>query len=94
MEKEYIQAINGHISNGVKQWSDVCLMADADGWAENLEYGKRDVMNACLIFQHICSNIGIKSGRIDGSNAAGFGKRLRELVMDMTGIDTHKPFDD
>lgn len=91
MDKEtmmkQIAEINQHIRDGVNQWADTMLLADADKWAYHLNYFPRDIANACLIFQHICSNVGIKAGRIDEEKAVEYGKRLRQLVIDMTGYD-------
>lgn len=88
-EKE-IKEINRHIRDGINQWADVMLTADADEWAYRLDYYPRDLMNATLIFQHVASNIGIKAGRIDsGQRATEYGERLRQLVIDMTGYDPH-----
>lgn len=87
LKMEQIAEINRHIRDGINEWADIMLMADADEWAVHLNYFPRDVANACLIFQHICSNVGIKAGRIDAEKAVEFGRRLRQLVMDMTGFD-------
>ena len=83
-----IAEINQHIRDGIGQWADVMLMADADQWAVHLTYYPRDIVNAVMIFQHVCSNIGIKAGRIDEAKAKEYGERLRQLVADMTGYDT------
>ena len=87
MMAQKIAEINQHIRDGVNQWADVMLMADADQWAVNLNYYPRDSVNATMIFQHICSNVGIKAGRIDAAKAEEYGNRLRQLVIDMTGYD-------
>ena len=87
MIAKQIGEINQHIRDGVNQWADTMLMADADQWAVHLNYFPRDIVNACMIFQHICSNVGIKAGRIDEEKAMEYGKRLRQLVSDMTGYD-------
>lgn len=87
LKMEQIAEINRHIRDGLNEWADIMLLADADEWSYHLTYCPRDVMNACLIFQHICSNVGIKAGRIDAEKAVEFGGRLRQLVMDMTGFD-------
>ena len=87
MIAKQIAEINQHIRDGVNQWADTMLMADADQWAVYLNYYPRDIANACMIFQHICSNVGIKAGRIDAQKAEEYGKRLRQLVIDMTGYD-------
>ena len=87
MISKQIAEINQHIRDGVEEWADIMLMADADQWAVNLMYYPRDIVNATMIFQHICTNVGIKSGHITADNAAEIGKRLSELVKDMTGWD-------
>ena len=76
MIAKQIAEINQHIRDGVNQWADTMLMADADQWAVHLTYYPRDIVNACMIFQHICSNVGIKAGRIDEKKAEEYGKRL------------------
>lgn len=88
--KESIKEINQAIRDGINQWADAMLMADADQWAVHLDYFPRDLMNAVLIFQHVASNIGIKAGRIDEQKAVEYGQRLRQLVIDMTGHDPHE----
>lgn len=88
--KAQIAEINKHIREGINQWADIMLTADADRWAYNLRYFPRDLMNATLIFQHVASNIGIHAGCIDEKNAVEFGQRLRQLIIDMTGYDPHE----
>ena len=92
MAKEEIERdiaeINQHIRDGINQWADIMLTADADQWAFKLNYFPRDIVNACLIFQHICMNVGIKNGHIKDENVAEeLGKRFGQLVIDMTGYD-------
>ena len=82
-----IAEINQHIRDGIRTYADICLMADADQWAEKLIYFPTDIMNATLIFQHVCSNVGIKKGLIDEERAEFLGSKLRKLVIDMTGFD-------
>ena len=88
--KAQIAEVNKHIREGINQWADIMLTADADQWAYELRYFPRDLMNAVLIFQHVASNIGIKAGRIDEKRAVEYGQRLRQLVIDMTGYDPHE----
>jgi TPP-dependent 2-oxoacid decarboxylase len=85
--QEHIAEINKHIREGIKAYADVCLLADADEWAYDLNYFPSDIFNATLIFQHICSNVGIKKGLIDEERAEFLGSKLRKLVFDMTGFD-------
>lgn len=92
MSKEQICEINDHIKDGIEHWARFCLQAEADQWAVLLNYDKHDVMNVCLLFQHVCSNIGIKAGHIDEKKAVEFGNRLHDLILDMTGVDTHKVY--
>lgn len=86
----HIPEINQHIRDGINQWADIMLTAEADQWAYDLSYFPRDLMNATLIFQGVASNIGIKAGRIDEEKAVEFGQRLRQLVIDMTGYDPNE----
>ena len=86
-EQNALNEINQHIRDGINQWADVVLTADADQWAYRLDYFPRDIVNACMIFQHVCSNVGIKAGLIDEQRAEEYGQRLRQLVIDMTGYD-------
>ena len=90
MEGKQIQEINAHIKAALKQWSDICLKSEADRWAFLLNYDSMDAMNVCYLFQHVCSNIGIKAGVININNVADLGKRLRQLMIDMTGLDPYK----
>ena len=85
--KEAIQEINTAIRDGLNQWTDIALEAEAKQWAVELNYFPRDLFNVTYLFQHVASNIGIKVGRIDEQKAVGFGKRLRQLVLEMTGFD-------
>ena len=84
---------NVKIRDGIGMWAEIMLMSEADGWAYKLNYFPRDIMNAVYIFQHVLSNVGIKKGIIDEEKAVVFGKRLRELVKDMTGYDPVAFFD-
>ncbi len=95
MEKEEsIKEINQAIRDGLNQWADIALEAEDMRWAVDLNYFPRDLMNVCYLFMHVSSNIGIKAGRVNLENTAKFGERVRQLVIDMTGIDPHHIFDD
>lgn len=85
-----IAEVNAEIRNALNQWADIMLEAEAENWAEQLNYFPRDIMNAAYIFQHVLSNVGIKRGLIDIQKAEKFGYRLRQLIIDMTG---HDPYD-
>ncbi len=87
---EKIQEINQHIKDGVEQWANIMLTADADEWACELDYTKEDLMNSLLIMNHIASNIGIKNGTIrDENHATILGIKLRALIIEITSIDPH-----
>ena len=93
MEEE-IKELNKHIKYGIEQWANICLETEAHQIAYFLDYDETDIMNVCYLLQHVCSNIGIKSGLIDEDKAVEFGERLRSLVLDMTGTDTRIVLDD
>lgn len=82
-----LKEINQAMRDGINQWADLMLEAEAKQWAYHLKYFPRDVFNATYIFQHVLSNVGIKAGKIDEQKAVEYGKRLHQLVKDMTGID-------
>lgn len=82
-----IKEINRQMSNSLKFWSDIALMADADNWAYYLEYSDEDVLSAINIFMHVLMNRGIKSGHLN-ENATEKGTMLRNAISDFCGIDT------
>lgn len=86
-QEKKLTKVSQYIREGINQWADIMLQAEADQWAYHLDYFPRDIINAVIIYQHICSNIGFKAGRIDEQKAAVFGQRLRQLTIDMTGYD-------
>lgn len=85
--------INRHIREGITQWADIMLQSEADGWAYHLNYDTADLLSAVYILQHVASNIGIKNGTITEKNVEELGLRIHDLVLAMTGYDTHKPAD-
>ncbi len=86
-QEEAIKEINFAIRDSLEKWADIVLESEVGQWAFNLNYFPRDLLNAVCIFQHIASNIGIKAGLIDKEKAEEYGKRLRQLIIDMTGHD-------
>ena len=86
-DNENIKIAGRLVGKGLEDWADVCVCLDESGGAFFLGYTPRDLMNATYIFQHIVSNIGIKSGHINNKNAVDFGKRLRLLILEETGYD-------
>ena len=86
-QEEAIKEINFAIRDSLDKWADIILESEVGQWAFNLNYFPRDLLNAVCIFQHIASNIGIKAGLIDKEKAEEYGKRLRQLIIDMTGHD-------
>ena len=88
--KQAIQQVNEGLREQMNTLADMMLMSEADQWAYMLNYFPRDIMNAVYIFQHVVSNVGIKSGHIDEKTAVEYGHRLSQFVFDMTG---YKPAD-
>lgn len=82
-----IKEINKQMSDSLKFWSGVALMADADNWAYHLEYSDEDVLSAINIFMHVLMNRGIKSGHLN-ENVTEKGIMLRNAINDFCGIDT------
>ena len=48
----------------MEQWSNICLVADADEWSYYLNYSNTDALNSIFIVSHVLQNIAIKSGHI------------------------------
>lgn len=88
-QRAALREINQHMRDGLNQWADIALQAEVKQWAYHMDYYPRDLMNVAYLFQHVASNIGIKSGNIDEKKAVEFGTRLRQLIIDMTGHDPH-----
>jgi hypothetical protein len=86
-DKIAIQEINKHISNGLKHWAEVLIMADVDEWAFFLNFSDEDVFNALLIFNSIAQNRGIKSGHLNEVNAQQKGSAFKDAIKDFCGID-------
>lgn len=82
--------INRHICEGITQWADIMLQLEADQLAYYLNYDTADLLSAVYILQHVASNIGIKNGTITEKNVEELGLRIHDLVLAMTGYDTHK----
>ena len=89
MTDKQIKYINDSIRSGLDSWATVVLAMEAMHEAFRLDYSPRDLMSAGYLFEHVATNIGIKAGVIDEDKAVEFGNRLRQLVIDMTGIDPH-----
>ena len=83
--KQTITQVNEGLRGQMNTLADIMLMSEADQWAYLLNYYPRDIMNAVYIFQHVVSNVGIKSGRIDEKTAVEYGHRLSQFVNEMTG---------
>ena len=89
MNKEEIKEINQHISDALKQWSDIMLLADSDEWSCSLEYSDEDALNALYIFNHIAQNIAIKIGWYkDEEDVFNKITNLRMQIKESYGIDT------
>lgn len=87
--EEDIKEINQHISDALKQWSDIMLLADDGEWSCSLEYSDEDMLNALYIFNHVAQNIAIKNGWYKDEDDI-FNKitDLRMKIKESYGIDT------
>lgn len=87
--KEDIKEINKHISDALKQWSDIMLLADSDEWSYRLEYSDEDALNALYIFNHVAQNNAIKNGWYkDEEDIFNKITDLRVQIKESYGIDT------
>jgi hypothetical protein len=89
LDDKAIKEVNSHISDALKQWADIMLLADADNWAYNLEYSDKDVFNAVFIANHVLMNRAIKSGHINTEDkAVEMACEFRDSIRKYSGIDT------
>lgn len=91
---DVVRKVNDNVRMGLGLFADALIISESERWAYRLRYSAQDMMNATFLFQHVVSNIGIKAGHIDEAKAVEFGERLRQLVIDMTGIDPHEVFEE
>lgn len=83
-----IKEINTHISNALKQWSDIMLHADADDWSYYLNYSAEDLLNALSIFVHVASNIAIKNGILTEKNVESKMCKFSDCIQQVFGFDS------
>lgn len=89
-----IQEINQHISDSLKQWSEIMLLADSDEWSYYLNYNSDDVLHAIHICSHVLQNVAIKSGHIkDEKDAHEKGSNFRKAIKDFCGLDPKDLFE-
>lgn len=89
-KKLMLEEVNQNIRKSIEFWANTMLQSEADGWAYHLKYDTADLLSAVYILQHVASNIGIKNGTITEKNVEELGLRIHDLVLAMTGYDTHK----
>ena len=83
-----IQEIKQHISDALKQWSDIMLLADADEWSYYLDYDNNDALNTIHICLHVLQNIAIKNGHIKSEDdAVKRGNDFRKAIKEFCGLD-------
>ena len=87
MEKEVVTRIAKNIKDVNAIDTSLLLEIQSQNMAHLMEFDEDDLLNITYLFQAIASNIGIKAGLINMERAEEFGNRLRQLVIDMTGID-------
>jgi hypothetical protein len=61
IDEETISEINEHISDALREWSDMMSAADAVGMSHELNYTDEDLLNALKIFTHVAQNVAIKN---------------------------------
>ena len=89
LDNKAIKEVNSHISDALKQWSDIMLLSDSDNWAYMLEYSDEDVFNAVYIVNHVLMNRAIKSGHISNEEVAvNLGREFKDSIKKYSGIDT------
>lgn len=88
IDKKEIKEINQHISDALKQWSDIATLADADNWSYHFEYSDEDLFNALYIFTHVAQNIAIKNGYINENNATEKIHSFKDSLKETFGFDT------
>lgn len=79
--------------------SDIALDMDSKGVSANVRYAPEDVMNALIIFMHVCSNVGIHKfidKKLDMSVSLEKHSKnaiqLRNWVKRVTGVDPYQFF--
>lgn len=86
-----IEEINKHISDALRQWSDVVIHADADEWAYYLDYSDEDLLNTLFLFTHVWQNRAIKSGRFADENdiiaKMSFFRNAIKIAFDIDTIE-------
>lgn len=87
LKNEEIKEINKHLSNGLKHWAELLIMANADEWAYYLDFNDEDFFHALWIFNSVAQNIAIKSDYLNGKNVEGKGVAFRNAIKDFCGID-------
>lgn len=87
-----VREVQIHISDVLKEWTDIMLDIEAHKKAHLLHYNEQDLVNVMYIFEHVLSNVAIHNGSITPQNidkAMEMGRDLRDYVKKYTGLDTH-----
>lgn len=86
--KKEIEEINAHISDALKDWSDILLKANADGWEYLLDFDNKDLFNALYIFNSVWQNNAIKRGVLNDENAVYRIKKFQKALEECFEINT------
>lgn len=86
--KKEIEEINAHISDALKDWSDILLKANADGWEYLLDFDNKDLFNALYIFNSVWQNNAIKRGVLTDDNATERMKKFQRSLEEYFEINT------
>lgn len=88
--KKEIEEINAHISDALKDWSDILLKANADGWEYLLDFDNKDLFNALYIFNSVWQNNAIKRGVLNDDNVTERMKKFQRSIEECFGINSLK----
>lgn len=83
-----IKEINIQIKESLEEWSEVLSDADCDGWAVDLLFDEKDLLNILQMFTSIWSNSAIKRGIFTEENVLSKMKLFRTAINDVFGVDT------
>jgi len=87
-DKEAIKEIYEGLSDSLDKCSGIMVLADADGWAVNMDYTNEDLEHALEIFNHVVSNKAIKDGYLNEKNVYAKMVKYRLAIKESFGIDT------
>lgn len=88
--KNIIKEINIQIKESLEEWSEALSDADCDGWAVDLLFDEKDLLNALKMFTSIWANSAIRRGVITEDNCVEKLRKLKTTVGEIFGADIEK----